>query len=315
MTETNYTSFPRYLASKRSVDDRSLNRHVWYALARHLPYTTPEHPLRVLEIGAGIGTMIERAVEWNLLHHARYHAIDSSAENTAAALERLPVWASKRAMEVTQPETHRLELDGFNRRFWLSFETVDLFDFLARRAANLAGQGSWDLVIAHAFLDLVNLAETLPRLLDLVAPDGFFLFTLNFDGMTVFEPVLDAQLDTFIETLYHATMDTRLVGGRPSGDSHSGRRMFSLLKDCGGEILAAGASDWVVMPVGGTYEQDEAYFLHFIVETLHNALKGHPELDQAAFEQWIAARHAQIERGELIYITHQLDFAGRVKPR
>jgi hypothetical protein len=30
------------------------------------------------------------------------------------------------------------------------------------------------------------------------------------------------------------------------------------------------------------------------------------------FDRWIAARHAQIERGELIYVAHQLDFMGHI---
>jgi hypothetical protein len=33
-------------------------------------------------------------------------------------------------------------------------------------------------------------------------------------------------------------------------------------------------------------------------------------LDPVRFEAWIAERHAQIERGELVYIAHQLDFFG-----
>ena len=32
---------------------------------------------------------------------------------------------------------------------------------------------------------------------------------------------------------------------------------------------------------------------------------------KGGFEAWIAERHAQIERGELVYITHQMDFLGQ----
>jgi len=31
------------------------------------------------------------------------------------------------------------------------------------------------------------------------------------------------------------------------------------------------------------------------------------------FDEWINERHAQIDRHELIYIAHQLDFLGRVR--
>jgi hypothetical protein len=52
--------------------------------------------------------------------------------------------------------------------------------------------------------------------------------------------------------------------------------------------------------------------LHFIIHTLHKALRGHPELEAKRFEDWIARRHRQIEDNQLIYIAHQLDFLGRV---
>ena len=55
-------SFTRYLEAKKGIDDRSLNRHVWNALVQRLERSksTPDKPIQILEIGAGIGTMIER---------------------------------------------------------------------------------------------------------------------------------------------------------------------------------------------------------------------------------------------------------------
>lgn len=52
------------------------------------------------------------------------------------------------------------------------------------------------------------------------------------------------------------------------------------------------------------------YFLHFIVATMEGALRHDLSLNQTLFGAWIATRHAQIDRGELIYIAHQLDFCG-----
>ncbi len=106
-------------------------------------------------------------------------------------------------------------------------------------------------------------------------------------------------------------MDERLVGGRRSGDSHTGRHLLAALRTADVHVLAAGASDWVVVPVQGRYPDDEAYFLHFILHTVERALRRHPELDPQRFARWIDRRHAQIERGELIYIAHQLDVLGR----
>ena len=68
--------------------------------------------------------------------------------------------------------------------------------------------------------------------------------------------------------------------------------------------------DWVVFPTNGSYPHDEAYFLHFIMRTIHQELKHHPRLESNRFEAWITKRHHQIEAAELVYIAHQLDYAG-----
>ncbi|MEZ4643998.1 MAG: class I SAM-dependent methyltransferase [Chloroflexota bacterium] len=283
---TEFDSFTRYLSAKKTVDDRALNKHVWEAMAAALPAATAAKPLRVLEIGAGIGTMVERLAAQNVLTHAHYTAVDTDPANIAAARQRLG----------TLPASIHLEL-----------VTADAFAF----AANAHSTRTWDLLIAHAFLDLVDIPAALPQLLPLLAPGGAYYFTINFDGNTILQPTIDAPFDKHIEALYHRTMDERLTNGKPSGDSQTGRHMFHQLRAAGASILAAGSSDWVVFATDNGYPADEAYFLHFIVNTMYGALNGHPELNQERFTRWIAQRHAQIERGELVYIAHQLDFYGR----
>lgn len=83
-------SFLRYLAAKKTVDDRALNGHVWNTLANRLPRPTPEQSLRVLEIGAGIGTMVERVIERRLFTHAHYTAVDERADHIAEMQRRVP---------------------------------------------------------------------------------------------------------------------------------------------------------------------------------------------------------------------------------
>jgi SAM-dependent methyltransferase len=278
-------SFSRYLSAKKTVDDRALNGQVWHALRRHLP----THP-HILEIGAGIGTMVERLAEQKFISSAQYVAIDNQPKNIAEARRRLT---------------------NLPPQLQLTLEAIDLFDFMERDK----GKRPFDLLIAHAFLDLMDIPATLPKLFSLLKPGGLLYFSINFDGVTIFEPTIDPVLDEQIMQLYHQTMDERLTDGKPSGDSRSGRHLFQQLKQAGGTILAAGSSDWVVFAGEDGYVADEAYFLHFIVETIRRALAHHPELDQAQFASWSAQRHAQIESGELLYIAHQLDFLGHVQDK
>ena len=298
-------TFPRYLAAKKSVDDRALNRRVWEALVANLPASSPHAPLRVLEVGAGTGTMLERMLDWGLFSYAHYTGIDSLAENIAEARRHLAF----RGGEMKGPSTEMVaslfpKANDFE--VTVELEAVDVFE-LVRRAA---GKQQWDLLVAHAFLDLMDIPTTLPQLFSLLRPGGLFYFTINFDGLTLLEPAIDPPFDEQIQDLYHRTMDERVSDGKPSGDSRAGRHLFTQLRAAGARILEAGASDWVVFPAPLGYPAGEAYFLHFIVQTIYQALLGRPELEVDRFERWIAARHAQIERCELTYIAHQLDFVG-----
>jgi SAM-dependent methyltransferase len=298
-------SFARYLAAKKSVDDRALNRRVWGSLARTLPYADEGNPLQVLEIGAGIGVMIERALEWSLLTNARYTAVDVQPANIRNAGHRLRGWAQGKGYRLNSTQGG-MKLSRLGRTMEVELVAEDFFAFAERSA----GRRKWDLLIAHAFLDLVDLPTTLPLIFDLIRPGGCFYFSLNFDGVTILEPELDPRLDEAIFRLYHRTMDERALQGKPSGDSRTGRHLFTCLREMGVELLDAGASDWVVFPETGGYAGDDAYFLHTLVHTIHEALEGHPELDADRLAEWTSRRHAQIEAGELVMIAHQMDFVG-----
>jgi Methyltransferase domain len=308
-----YTSFPRYLAAKKSVDDRALNQHVWHTLHQllHEYRVNPQSPLQVIEIGGGIGTMVERAVEQGLFTVADYTMIDAMAENIAIAQERLPHWAAEAGYRVEEGLTAsswQMNLSSGARQLRIHLEIADCFDF----AAQPEQAKRYDLLIAHAFLDLVDIPQALPRLRAILRPHALCYLTINFDGGTILQPEIDPGFDQLIESVYHETMDRRMTNGQPSGDSHSGRHLFGHLHAAGIEIIDAGSSDWVVFAGRAGYPADEAYFLHFIIQTMQGALRDHPALDQARFHAWIEKRHTQIERGELVYIAHQLDFLGRL---
>ncbi len=293
---TDAFDFTHYLASKRTVDDRALNRQVWQTLADAVDgELMSDRPLRVLEVGAGIGTMVERVVEWGLFagsgFDVDYTAIDSEESNVEVARRRL---------------AHLTSSDEAG--LWVRLETADLYDFAAKQE----NRQRFDLIIAHALLDLLHLPTALPSLLGMVRPGGLFYFSINFDGATLFLPEVDTGMDGRIEALYHRSMDTRVTDGRPSGDSRTGRRLFHALQACGAEVLAAGSSDWVVHPVGGAYRADEAYFLGCILHFVESTLRGHPELDAREFEEWLAVRRRQVGGGALVYVAHQLDYCGRV---
>ncbi len=287
-------SFPHYLLAKQSVDDRALNWHVYQTLLANLP----AGPIRIIEVGAGIGSMLARLLRWGTLSRAEYVLVDEMDENIQYAADWLPRVALELHLHVEHPAPGQLRLWDASHDVLVTFQTADVFDFIHTRPAPA------DLLIAHAFLDLLPMPASLGELFSLLRPTGLGWLTINFDGVTSLEPTIDSALDQHIERLYHHSMDTRPTGG----DSQAGRHLFSHIRSVGAEILAAGASDWVVHAIARRYPLEEAYFLHFILHFFELSLRGHPDLDAAQFENWLAQRREQITRGELVYIAHQTDF-------
>jgi len=289
-------SFPHYLLAKQSVDDRALNKDVLNALKSHLS----QQPIRIIEVGAGIGTMLRRLVRWEVIQQAEYVMVDEMAENIEYASAWIPEWVEETGLSAERSGENQIRVFDDSRDIQIHLEQADVFEFIQRNDQPA------DLLIAHSFLDLLTMPGSLPKLLSLT--NNLAWLTINFDGVTAFEPVMDAALDEQIERLYHKTMDTRPTGG----DSKSGRHLFGHLQSAGANILAAGASDWVVHAVNREYPDNEAYFLYFILHFFEEALTGHAELGTESFTYWLSERRSQIERGELTYIAHQMDFLAKV---
>ncbi len=268
-------AFIRYLSAKKTVDDRALNRRVWDAMTARVGSLSP----RVLELGGGIGTMIERAAADQLLQPRSWTLVDGQAALVQEARRRLA---------------------GL-RKFPLELLCTDVEDFIAQ------GIEPFDLVIANAFLDLFDPARILPKLLKLARSSGSFLFSITFDGLTALEPEVDRELDGRIVDLYHRTMDERIVAGRISGDSRCGRHLLTLLPQCGYQLVEAGSSDWIVHPREGGYPADERYFLSCILGFFEESLSGRAEMDRGELLWWLDARRAQLAAGKLVLIAHQLD--------
>lgn len=300
-------SLVRYLHSKKPVDDRALNQSVLSALRTAVAEHVGPRRLGVLEIGAGVGTMVTRLCEWGVLGEAEYTLVDHDATSLRAAEEHLKDWAAH--AELADGDSLWLTAPAGPRknpaRLLVRFVHADALELVVSPAS----RRRYDLVVANAVLDLMEQRPALERILRAIKPGGLFWFSINFDGETIFLP--EHPLDEQVMALYHRNMDERVIDGKPSGDSKSGRHLLELVPKVGARLLAAGSSDWVVFPDGHGYPNDEAYFLHHIVRFIEEALAGHAELDARRFEEWARLRHAQIERAELFYIAHQLDLLGR----
>ena len=289
--------YTRYLAAKKAVDDRALNRHVLAQVARLMPPGDP----RILEIGGGLGTMAARLLEWQVISGGEYVLLDVDPQLLRDSRAWLVDWATARGVP-TEPMRDGLRVG----RLQVRLVQVELGSYLDEARSEPA-----DVLIAHAFLDLVDVPTVLPALLRLLVPGGVYWFTINYDGESIFEP--GHPHDDQVMQAYHRDMDERVRYGRPAGDSRTGRRLFHHLRDAGAPVLAAGSSDWVVSAgPDGNYLGDEAYFLRSILSMIQNALRSREDrVAPADLADWLAVRGRQLATGELVYIAHQLDFVGR----
>ena len=289
--------FARYLAAKATVDDRALNRQVLAELGRLMPAGAP----RVLEVGAGLGTMVARLMDWDAVVAGEYILLDADQQLLDGSRRWLRDWAAARGLRC-DPLPDGLRVGDLRVRLL----HAELGSYLEADHGAPA-----DVLIANAVLDLVDVPAVLPGLLRLLLPGGVYWFTINYDGESIFAP--GHPRDDQVMQAYHRDMDERVRYGRPAGESRTGRHLFHHLRAAGAPALAAGSSDWVVS-VGpdGNYPGDEADFLRSILSTIQDALRSRQGwVDPADLADWLAVRDRQLAAGELVYIAHQLDFAGR----
>ena len=296
MTSSDF-DYARYLAAKTTVDDRALNRPVLAELRRLMPAGAP----RVLEVGAGLGTMVARLLDWGVLGAGEYTLLDADRQLLDGSRRWLCDWAAARGLR-GEPLPDGLQIAELRVRL----VHAELGGYLEAAHGALA-----DVLIANAVLDLVDVPAVLPGLLRLLVPGGGYWFTINYDGETIFAP--GHPHDDQVMRAYHRDMDERVRYGRPAGESQTGRHLFHHLRAAGAPALAAGSSDWVVSAgPDGSYAGDEAYFVGSILSTIENALRSRADrVDPADLADWLAVRRRQLAAGELVYLAHQLDFAGR----
>ena len=148
----------------------------------------------------------------------------------------------------------RFGRDGYD--IAVEAEAIDVQRFVARTS----GCRVWDLVIAHAVLDLLDLPTTLPGLMSLLRPWAVLFhhhLRRRHHSATGDRPGARRADRNALPSDHGPAADCR---SSCSGDSCTGRHLFGHLRAAGVEILDAGSSDWVIFAGPHGYPSDEAYF-------------------------------------------------------
>ncbi len=192
------SGYARYLDSKTTVDDRALNRQVLAELRRLMSVGAP----RVLEVGAGLGTMVARLLDWGVVGAGEYVLLDADRELLDCSRLWLRDWAAARGVR-SDLLPDGLQVGDLRVRL----VHAELGGYLEAAHGELA-----DVLIANAVLDLVDVAAVLPGLLRLLVPGGVYWFTINYDGESIFTP--SHPHDEQVMRAYHRDMDERIRYGR-----------------------------------------------------------------------------------------------------
>jgi len=301
----------RYLAAKRAIDARSRDARVWArfreALGELARAKQASKPLRILELGGGLGHLATEVMAQLDVPALDYTVVDLSPANLEGARATVAAWAAERGMTV-EHGSPELQLQSETSAWRMGFARREALAYLTDSPPD----EPWDVVIAQAFLDLVHLPAFLDRLLPCLAPGALGYFPINFDGLTAVEPPHDPELDGAIIDAYHASMDARAAPEGPSAASRAGRELLLALRErC--QVLAAGGSDWIVLAGPEGFSDDEAYFLHHILHFVETSVAEASHLSAEALDDWLALRRRQIETGELVFLAHQVDVVARLR--
>ncbi len=309
------SSFQTYLEARRTVDDRALHDSVFEVFADGLAEFSGGNgdPLRIVEIGGGIGTMIARLVERDVFTGSvRYRLIDRDADTIDRAREGLPDWLraagckverTATGLDVRSSRTRADEPPGFDLEVIL--ETADAFD------GSPDGMAA-DAVIGSAVFDLLDLDRALSWAASVMRPGGLFYAPLTYDGATEFSP--PDPFDGRLERLYHRHMNE--VRDEPGG-SRAGSRLVELLEsdDRPFEVLEVGTSEWVLSPHNRSpsVASAERVVTRYLLETIADALSDYAveTVDPRIRRRWRHRREDELDAGELTVRVRHVDVLAR----
>jgi hypothetical protein len=289
--------YPEYLAIKQAIDNRSLAQNVWQTMATWLQQNTRKPDFRILEIGAGTGSMIIRLLDAGLLNHCQYFAVELEPDFARVAEHELALWAGDNGYSMKAKGPYEWALEKHDKFIKISWITDDILNL-----TSCFDDGYFDLMIGHAVVDLLPVPECLPGLLKLVKPEGGYYFSLNFAGVTSFAPPHPRDLE--ITAAYHRDMDSRFPG-LDWRASQTGQELGRWLEEQGHPVLADGDSNWLLSSVSEP-QAVENRFIENILATMEKALAG-----KEGLADWLALRRQQADAGELSFFAANRDYFGR----
>lgn len=279
-------AFADFLQAKFALDERSLNREVRGAFLdalRSLPR------IQCLDVGAGTCATLRRLL--------------NSALTTPLCLTAL------------DRDPGLLDIARQEAAGWLRNKQLTTIRFAASELKDYRPDRLYNVITAHAFLDIAPLPEALRLFAAWLQPGGYLYASINYDGDTALLPEYDdASFEARLLGHYNHTMERRRVDGQATGGAYCGRRLHGLLPEYDFDVLAYGSSDWNITPFLGEYRDGDAICLMALLEMIRGEGESSALFHQDQLDRWREDRLRLLQRRRLGLIIHQLDLLARYHP-
>ncbi|MFN8635060.1 MAG: hypothetical protein U0893_14485 [Chloroflexota bacterium] len=153
--------------------------------------------------------------------------------------------------------------------------------------------------MGHALADLLPLDRLAARVAALLRPGGLAHLALTYDGLTVFDPPTDPDLDEKILKAFHREMDRPGRKVPHHGGSTAGRRLAPALASAGLEVVVDAPSVWDVRASDGDGGRELLLGLVRFVNVPALAGRKRRIVGPSEWGLWRIARHLQIHAGTL----------------
>jgi ubiquinone/menaquinone biosynthesis C-methylase UbiE len=281
-------AFADYLAAKFALDERSLNCEVRGAFLeglQRLPH------IECLDVGAGTGATLRRLLQSGLSTPLSVTLLDRDRDLLEQARAGLAGWLQASAM----PPAIRFVAEALN-------------DHRPDRRYNV--------ITAHAFLDIMPLTQALRLFSGWLQPGGYLYASLNYNGETVLADAYEnGAFEGQLLDYYNHTMETR--PRRRPGHGRGVLRTASHGAPAGIRVSRARLRqlDWHIAPLQGRYRDNDAVCLTALLEMIRSEAQRSDLFRREELDRWHDDRQRRVQEGRLAMHVHQTDVLARFEPK
>ncbi len=308
MAKKTFYQYNPYLDDwKREMDDESLNKKVLDVLSKY-----KNRFKRVLDIGTGSGVQIRRNIESGLLKdNAEIIGMDINREGLINSIDSFRRWAKKKHYNLIYEKSrfiHKFKIIKGTNKYFVELREDSVYDLIK----NKRELGSFDFISGLSLFEHTKMETALKNIYAIMKKGGLLYLPINYDLHTVFGPTKKDKIEkelALMRLFNYVAIDSQFKGGVNFGNSQCGSLLPQLCKNANLEILAYGASEWVIPPNKAIkWTSNKKHILDFFVNIFYKIFKETDKeimekfyISSTDIEKWYKLRKNQFKNGTLYF--------------